>query len=301
MMTTDPGKLDCLIVGAGPAGLTAAIYLARYRRKVEIVDAGASRASLIPLSHNYPGFPEGITGQELLARFRGQAERYGAKIVSGIVTRLARLAGGDFLAHCGERPIQARNVLLATGVVDIEPVLPNLPDAIRNGYLRHCPICDGYEVIDQKVAVIGQGKSGMKEALFIRCYTDDLTLLTLGKAMAFSDEERRMLGDANIRIIEEPVDEVFPERGKITAIRTESGAIHRFDAVYSALGAAVRSDLAVQVGACCNGAGHLIVDDHLRTSIHGLYAAGDVVSSLSQISVATGQAAIAATAIHNCL
>jgi thioredoxin reductase (NADPH) len=296
----DDAALDCLIVGAGPAGLTASIYLARFRRRIKTVDAGFSRASLIPISHNYPGFPDGISGNDLLMRFRAQAVRYGASIDSGLITRIEKIEGG-FAASCGDDRFTTRTVLLATGVVDIEPVLPNLKDAIRSGYIRHCPICDGYEVIDKKVAVIGFGKGGLKEALFLKCYTGDLTLLTLGKDMALTDEDREVLRNARIRVIEEPIEEVCFEQGKIGAIRMESGRTHNFDTLYSALGAAIRSDLAVQVGAECDPEGHLIVDDHLRTSVPGLYAAGDVVSALNQISVATGHAAIASTTIHNSL
>jgi len=292
--------LDCLIVGAGPAGLTASIYLARFRRKIKAIDAGASRASLIPVSHNYPGFPEGISGNDLLARCRAQALRYGASIDSGLVTRIEKV-DDSFVATCGNDRLVAKTILLATGVVDIEPVLPNLKDAIRCGYIRHCPICDGYEVIDKKVAVIGSGKGGLNEALFLKCYTADLTLLTLGKDMALTDDDREILRQAKIRVIEEPIGEVCFEQGKIGTIRMESGRTHEFDALYSSLGAAIRSDLAVQVGAECDPEGHLIVDDHLRTSVPGLYAAGDVVSSLNQISVATGHAAIASTTIHNSL
>jgi thioredoxin reductase (NADPH) len=297
----DTDRLDCLVIGAGPAGLTAALYLARFRRTFQVIDSGASRASLIPLSHNYPGFPEGIAGDRLLARLRAQALRYGADIVSGAVSRLEKLGDDGFVAWCGEHPIWARTVILATGVEDIEPALPNLKDAIRQGYIRHCPICDGYEVIDRKVAVIGYGKDGLKEALFLRCYTADLTLLTLGQEMALNDQDREDLRAANIRVIEEPVGAVDIENGKIRALRMASGKTHGFDTLYSALGARVRSDLALQLGARSDERGHLLVDDHQCATVAGLYAAGDVVSALNQISVATGHAAIAATAVHNSL
>ncbi|MGZ8217904.1 NAD(P)/FAD-dependent oxidoreductase [Methylomagnum sp.] len=300
-MDTDGTPLDCLIIGAGPAGLTAAIYLARFRRSFQVIDAGASRASLIPLSHNYPGFPDGITGDELLARLRAQARRYGADIVAGAVERLEKREGEGFTAYDGNRRIQARTVILATGVVDIEPALPNLTDAIRGGYVRHCPVCDAYEVIGQKVAVIGFGKGGLGEALFLRRYTDDLTLLTLGEPMALNAEDMTILSAAGIRVIEAPLVGVDMAGGKISALRTAGGGRHCFDTVYSALGSNVRSGLALPLGAECDGKGHLRVDDHQRTRVPGLYAAGDVVCSLNQISVATGQAAIAATTIHNSL
>lgn len=292
--------LDCLIIGGGPAGLIAATYLGRFRRDIEVVDAGSSRASLIPLSHNCPGFPDGITGDELLIRLRDQAARYGARLSTGRIEHLSLNDDGSFTAMNGHQALQAKNVLLATGVIDIEPVLPNLADAIRQGYVRHCPICDGYEVIGQKVAVIGQGSKLMREALFIRHYTDNLTVLGLGQDLGLSDEERRTLEEHQIRVIQEPIAEVHIENGKIAALRGHSGTQHQFDTLYSALGTKVRSELALAMGAECDGESCLVVgQDHVETSIPGLYAAGDVVSGLNQISVAAGQAAIAATAIHN--
>ncbi len=163
-------KLDCLVIGAGPAGLTAAVYLGRYRRDTLVLESGASRAALIPKSHNYPGFPEGISDAELLQRLRLQAMRYGARIREAAVRTLE--------------------------------------------------------------------------------YNDD-------------------------------------------------GEVHRFDTLYSALGEKPRSKLALGLGARCNEDGQILVDEHRQTSVPGLYAAGDVVCALNQISVATGHAAVAATAIHH--
>src|SRR5690606_833014 len=287
--------LDCLIIGGGPAGLIAATYLARFRRSVEVVDAGSSRASLIPLSHNCPGFPDGISGDELLIRLRDQATRYGARLTQGRIEHLARSEAGIFTAMNGHDAIQAKNVLLATGVLDIEPALPNLADAIRQGYIRHCPICDGYEVIGKKVAVIGHGSKLMREALFLRHYTDRLTVLTLGENIGLEEDEHRLLERHGIRVIDEPIAEVYIEQGKIAALRGHGGTRHEFDTLYSALGTKVRSELALALGAACDDQSCLVVgQDHVETSIPGLYAAGDVVSGLNQISVAAGQAAIAA-------
>lgn len=292
--------MDCLVIGAGPAGLTAAIYLARFRRDFRVVDAGASRAALIPLSHNHPGFPDGIPGPELLARMRAQAERYSASIVSGRVARIEKIGDG-FLATVAGESLRARTVLLATGAVDIEPELPGLTDAIRRGLIRHCPICDAYEVIDQKVALIGYGKCRLREALLLRAYTADLTLLTLGRQLELSAEEDALLREAGVRVIKEPVAAVAVEGGRIATWRMQSGIEHRFNTLYTALGFHLRSELARDLGAEMDEDGALIVDDHQRSSVPGLYAAGDVVRGLAQISVAMGQAAIAATDINNSL
>lgn len=290
--------LDCLIIGAGPAGLTAATYLARFRRRIAVVDSGASRASLIPTSHNHPAFPDGITGLDLLKRLREQAAVYGVRVIEAAVERLQR-EGDIFVASWPGGGCRSRMVLLATGCLDLEPKLPGLVDTIRRGLIRHCPICDGYEVIDQKIGVIGFGAGAKKEAEFIRTYSDDITLLTLGEPMALSDKDIEQLTAGGIKIVTDPVDEVVQKDGRICAFTMHGGKRLAFDTLYSSLGAHVRGELAERLGAKTDDSGCMQVDAHQLTSVPGLYAAGDVVSTLNQISVAYGQAAIAATAIHN--
>jgi thioredoxin reductase (NADPH) len=150
--------VDCLIVGAGPAGLTAAIYAARFHLTVRVIDAGASRAALIACTHNHAGFPEGISGAALLRRMRAQAEQFGADIARGRVLKISG-AADDFTALTETGAVQARAVLLATGVSNRRPPIDEAvhAEALRRGYLRYCPVCDGYEVTDRRVAVIGAG------------------------------------------------------------------------------------------------------------------------------------------------
>ncbi|MDQ2080992.1 NAD(P)/FAD-dependent oxidoreductase [Xanthobacteraceae bacterium Astr-EGSB] len=285
--------LDCLIVGGGPAGLTAALYLARYRRDVLVVDDGASRAALIPESHNYPGFSDGISGEALLDRLGEQAEQYGARRLRGRVEALRR-EGGLFVAHSDGKSLHARRVLLATGIVDDSPDLPDLEYVIERGALRYCPICDAYEALDKKIGVLGRATPAAKKARFLRTWSRDVTVLaTDAPEPALAAELARtgiktMAGVAGLTREEHRI-----------SVRGINGEMHEFDVVYPALGCQVRSDLAREMGARCDDIGLLLVDDKQKTSIDGLYAAGDVVSDLHQISVATGHAAIAATAIHN--
>lgn len=297
----DNSPLDCVVIGAGPAGLTAAIYLARFRRRFRVIDGGASRAALIPISHNHAGFPDGIAGPALLARMAVQAQKYGAEIVAGTVTALERGTDGLFRAKLDNDLVRARTVLLATGVVDVEPALPDLPDAIRRGLIRHCGICDGYEVINHRVGVIGRGDSGLREALFLRTYTDDITLLSLGQSLDLSPEEIQRANAAGIVLIDEPVTSVEVEGDRIATLTLRSGACRPFDSLYSAMGGKARSDLAHGLGAKLGDKGCVLTNEHLCSSVPGLFTAGDVVRSLDQISVAMGEAAIAATSIHNLL
>ncbi len=292
--------LDCLVVGAGPAGLTAAIYLARFHLDILAVDAGKGRAVSIPCTRNHAGYPDGISGRELVAAMREQAQRYGAKIVDGFVTRLHRDDdSGLFEAEWGSGPIVARSVLLATGVTNRRPPMDEeLHDqALGRGLIRYCPVCDGYEVTDRKVGILGSGHHGVAEALFLRSYTADLTLIAPDKAMKVSTDDRNALTAAGIETVDGPAEAVAIAEDSIT-ISTAEGHF-TFDSVYPALGSDVHCQLARMVGAKLNDVGCVAVDDHMRSSIEGLYAAGDLVIGLDQISSAMGQGGIAATAIRN--
>jgi thioredoxin reductase (NADPH) len=292
--------LDCLVIGAGPAGLTAAVYLARFRRSLAVLDGGQSRAALIPRSHNCPGYPEGITGTDLLARLRRQAERYGVHVRRGLVERLDRDDAG-FRADLGDERVAARTVLLATGIVDKEPEMRGLKDAIHRGAIRLCPICDAYDALGSRLAVYGDPAHAASHAAWLRTYSEDVTLLVPNGCDAPSKDALRSLADAKVSVIEEPVAEIFVGEAGRASARTADGEVHEFDVIYPSLGMRPRSELAARLGASLAGSGEIATDKHQQTTVPGLYAAGDVVDALNQISVAMGQAAIAATAIHNAL
>lgn len=291
--------LDCLVIGAGPAGLTASIYLLRYRLNIAIVDRGGSRATLIPRSHNYPGFPNGVPGHELLERLTQQVHRYGGEVLRGNVHALQRRSSGDFEAQTSVGEIVARKVLLATGIEDDQPQLPHLLQLIRKGHVRLCPVCDGFEVIGKNVYVLGPPKKAAAKALFLRSFTSRLTVLPVpGEPLAREELDRLDLAD--IEYIEDHVSDVRADGETLYAVLA-GGRELAMDVLYPALGCEVRSQLAVALGAECNELGYVKTDDHLRTRVSGLYAAGDVVNELNQICVATGHAAIAATDIYNTL
>ena len=292
--------LDCLVIGGGPAGLTAAIYLARFHLDILVVDGGKGRALTIPCTRNHAGFPDGISGNELIERMKEQAQRYGAKIVDGIVSRLHREEeSGLFEAEWGSGVQQARTVLLATGVTNRRPPMDEAlhDDALARGLIRYCPICDGYEVTDKKVGVIGSGKNGVAEAVFLRGYTSDVTLIAPDKALKVSEADRLALIQAGIETVDGPAEAVAIAQDSIT-VDTAEGHF-TFDSVYPALGSDVHCQLAAMVGARLNDAGCVGVDAHQRTSVDGVYAAGDVVIGLDQISHAMGEGGVAATTIRN--
>lgn len=291
---------DCIIVGAGPAGLTAAIYLARFWLKIRLFDSGDSRAAWIPRTNNHAGYPDGVPGRELLRLMQQQAERFGAVREEATVTAIEP-DGDGFVVRVGDRGARARSVLLATGVVNNRPEMDvDLhSEALARGLLRYCPICDGYEVTDKRVGVIGKGSHGMKEALFLRGYTRDVTLISPDGGLDLDDACEAALDEAGVGRVTGPCGGYAIE-GDRFAFDTANGRMS-FDSVYPAMGSVIRSDLAIAAGARASEEGCLEVDDHQRTSVPGLFAAGDVVKGLDQISHAMGEAGVAATTIRNML
>jgi len=293
---------DCIIIGAGPAGLTAAIYLARFHLSIRLFDCGSSRAALIPRTRNHAGYPGGISGKDLLALMLDQAESFGAvrelAEVSAIVPRDDRF---DVHVGQGDHVFSARTVLLATGVVNNPPGMPREEHdaALARGLIRYCPICDGYEVTDKRVGVIGTGDHGMREALFLRGFTRDVTLIAPGATHDLDAACRAKLDEAGIVHVDGPCSPIRIDGDRIMAA-TPGGEL-AFDSIYPALGSRIRSKLAVEAGARASDDGCLEVDAHQRTSLPGLFAAGDVTKGLDQISHAMGEAGVAATTIRNLL
>ncbi len=293
---TEPS--DILVVGAGPAGLTAALYLARFHLDVRVVDGGRSRAGSIPRTRNLAGFPGGLPGWELLARMRAQAAEFGVVVTEGFVERI-EAGDGRFGARLADGWISARSVVLATGIVDNAPPVAcgRHALAVARGLIRYCPICDGYEVTDRDVGVVGDGTHAVREAKFLRSFTDRLTLVTSGGRAALRHSSRVELEQLGIDVADGPVGPVRPGGDRIE-VPTRVGD-RAFDAIYPAMGFVARNDLAAELGASLNEDGTVAVDDHQRTTVPGLYAIGDVATGLNQIGHAVGAAGIAATTARN--
>ncbi|MHC2618647.1 thioredoxin reductase (NADPH) [Bradyrhizobium huanghuaihaiense] len=286
---------DCIIIGGGPAGLMAAIYLARFRRRVCVVDAGASRAALIPRSHNVPGFVHGLSGDELIARMSAQLDELAVIRVAAEVTALQR-HDRVFQASWNGGAHGAATVILACGIVDTHPPFEQWRAAVADGLLRYCPVCDAFEASGRRIGVIGPLHRAAGKALFLRGYSRDVMLL----ATRWDDGEaaRSGLAEAGVQVEIAPDLRLRRGDGSLEAVFA-GGRTARFDVVYPAMGAQVRSQLAMALGAEHTGEGYLKVDDHQRTTISGLYGIGDVVTDLHQISVAFGHAAVAACSIHH--
>jgi thioredoxin reductase (NADPH) len=219
-------------------------------------------------------------------------------MVPARITGLER-EGDEFAATSGDQIIRARFVLIATGIVDESPELPGLEKAVAEGSIRYCPVCDGYEVTGQRIGVLGHSEDASSKARFLRTYSNDVTLLSLDEGSSEDTQKAGSLREAGIKVAG-PVSAIEHGGDGIRAV-LRGGQTLAFDVVYPALGCGVRSELATALGAKTNDVGCLEVDSHQCTTVAGIYAAGDVVSDLHQITVATGHAAIAATHIHKSL
>ena len=305
-MTTSTHVYDTLIIGGGPGGLTAAMYLRRFTRNVALVDKGNSRLRLIPVSHNYPGFPEGVPGNVLLGNLTAQLQRYGGSVMSGEILDL-RIDDGHFVAdyQAEDAPdgetvqLRALTVILATGVADVGLPVEHWREAVACGSVRLCPVCDGFDVMDKRIAVATAAINPVGHAMFMRTFSADVTLFERGPASILTDDDRRRLDAAGVRYIDSPLLSVTLDAAMKPVLHTADGDDHPADVFYPMLGENARSGLAARLGAETAGCEELVVDPYCATGVPGLYAIGDVTVGLNQIAWATGQAARAATHIHN--
>lgn len=303
-MSTNPtaeGLFDVLIIGGGPAGFSCAMYFGRFNRSAAVVTAGDSRALLIPRTWNVPGHFEGIPGPQLLARLCTHAQDYGATVVSGRVEEVSGRRGA-FVARLEDgRALRARFLVLATGVHDVRPDIPDLERYDGRG-LRYCPICDGFEVNGKRLAIFGRGDFVARHALFLTTFTKDITILMngLGSPDDISPEYRAQLERHGIAAHAARVEEVMGDGPEIRGFRLVDGTTVEVDRAYGAMDIRPRSDLAREMGVVTDEQGFIKVDDRGRTSVDGVYAIGDVVNQdYAQIVIAMGQAAVAAIHIQN--
>lgn len=287
---------DCVIIGGGPAGLCAAAYLARFRRSALVLDSGESRMLRIPLARNVPGFPDGIAGAALHALQRAQAERYGARLGHARVTQVTR-AGQGFEIAAGGKIYRSRKLILATGVKLMDPHIAELDRAVAEARIRYCPVCDGFETEGKSIAVLGRRASAINEARFLRTYTDRVTFLCESEA-ARDSAALEAAREEGINVAEGVVRALSLVDDGIEA-RFADGGAQIFDALYPCLGAMPQTALLERFALAVSASGGVLADEHQRTSVADVYAIGDVRDGLDQIASAWGQAAIAATALHN--
>lgn len=286
---------EAAVIGNGPGGLLAALYLGRFRRSVVVFGEGEPRAFWIPSTHNLLGFEDGISGQKLLKKMRSQAVDVGVEFMADRVKIFPEEDG--FLIRGQRTKIKVQNVIIATGITDLQPNVPNVSELRKSGMLRYCPVCDAYEFRNKRIVILGCDDHGAAMSLFLYRYSKNLKVV-VSPTCKIKDETLALVNEREIEIIRDEIGSL-DQVGASARVCLKGGRSLEADVIYPAYGFKVNDDAFSHIKELKRAEnGCLIVEDKQRLQIPGMYAIGDCVDGLSQIAVAAGHAAIAATALH---
>jgi thioredoxin reductase (NADPH) len=295
-MSTEVTTRDAVIVGGGLAGLSAAVYLGRAMRDALVIDNGKPMARWEPDVQNYLGFPEGISGPDLIHRGRKQAERYGVELVEDEITE-ATCDQGVFVLRGRKGAYCGRKVLLATGIFHLPPDVEGVSECLGKS-LFFCKDCDGYRVQDKHIGIYGASNETVCYALGMLVYSATVVIVTNGHRIQWDARHAAWLEEYHIPVFTHRIHHLDHDGDQIRSVIFEDGLCVELDVLFTVRGDVYHNKLAEGLGAKVSPEGEIVIDDHQRTSVPGLYAAGCVTPSNCQMIIAAGQGAIAAQAIN---
>lgn len=303
---------DAVIIGGGPAGLTCAIFLGRYRRRVLVIDSGRPRNFATEGVHGFLG-QHGIKPGELLARGRAEAESSGVEFRDERVAKIERVGDvfevdvAQTLLSASERgahptsTVRARRVVLAYGVRDTLPDIPEM-ESYYGKSVHHCPDCDGFESRDQRIGVIAWGKAAAGLALKLLQWTDDVVVFTHGHDREWDDEENSKLLAEQIGVKDETIVALEGEDGRVAAAVLATGERVPVERLFFSIKVERSCNFAEKLGCEVDPERPDIkVDEHRQTTVEGVWAIGDLVEGAQLAITAAADGAIAAIAINKSL
>ena len=291
---------DCIVIGAGPAGLSASLFLARYLRRTLTFHHNSPRNEYAHGVHGFLGH-HGIRPNELLARGRDEVTSHGGLIMEACVTTVERVSLECFRVLTEKQVFEARRLLLATGLRDLTPDCPGFREFYGSS-VHHCPDCDGYEVKDKRVAVLAHGRNAVGFAANLLTWTKQLTLLTDQHEISTSD--RAKLAELNIAVRTEGVVGLDGDTstGQLKRVLFSESEPLECDALFFSLGTELATNFHEALGCRLDPECGLVwVDQTRQTSIEGVYAAGDITPNSQLAVVAAAEGAMAAIHIHRSL
>ena len=279
---------DAVVVGGGPAGLSAATWLARYRRRTLVFDAGEQRNRSVETTHGYLT-RDGASPSAILEAARADLQDYRCvELRRGEVVGLAGECGRFIVTTGDGHDVEARRVVLATGVVDAVPDLDGF-DEHYGASAFHCPSCDGFEAADRHVVVLGWSSHVAGFALELLDWAASVTVVTDGRRFEGDGHDYGALADHGVTLVEDDAVALVGARGDLRGVRLRGGRELRCGMMFFSLGHDPRTDLAEQLGCERTGEGCLVVDEHGQTTVPGVYAAGDVTPGFQLLQVATAK------------
>ena len=287
---------EVAVVGGGPAGLSAALYTTRLGHDTVVIDRGGGRAAMMLDTHNVIGVTEDVSGNEFLGTATEQVTEYGGSVVRDLVTEVDQQPDGRFRLSGNSTEVIADRVVLGVGFSDERPE-PPLPRTGKG--LHYCLHCDAYMFIDEPVYVMGTTNAAAHVAMIMLNFTDEVDILTRGDSIEWSDETQKLVDAHPVDVIDEDIVGMNKgEDGWLESFEFGDGSVREYRGGFAMYGSNYNTELAEMLGCELNDDGTIVVDDHGRTSVEGVYAVGDITPGHNQVPVAMGKGAKAGLAIH---